>query len=119
MSPPAVKPPTTASGLLIIVLVAVVGGAVGLLVPLPLALSLRDWLGLPGVNATPTSRPLTATYWLPWLLSWLAANSVGLALVLWPRTRRLGRWFLLGSLLISTPVVWFYFGLEYTGFSPD
>ncbi|GAC67561.1 hypothetical protein GS4_08_01460 [Gordonia soli NBRC 108243] len=96
-----------------------VGAVVGLLAPLPLALLLRHVLDLPEVEATPISRPLTATYWLPWTLSWLTVNLPGVALLFSARTRHFGRWFLIASLLISTVVVWFYFVLEYKGFSPD
>ncbi|QTI69783.1 hypothetical protein [Gordonia polyisoprenivorans] len=92
-----------------------VGAVVGVLIPLPLALFLRHWLDLPEINATPGKKDLTVTYWLPWTLSWLAANLPGVALILWPRTRRAGRWFLAGSLVTSTPISWFYFGLEYYG----
>ncbi|GAA1480447.1 hypothetical protein GCM10009624_08870 [Gordonia sinesedis] len=80
---------------------------------------LRHWLGLPEIDATPRPKPLTATYWLPWTLSWLTANLPGLVLALWPSTRRMGLWYLVASVLISTPIVWFYFGFEYYGFSPD
>ena len=118
MSPHAVKSPTVASTLAIVFGVAV-AAVVGLLAPLPLALLWRHVLGLPEVEATPTPRPLTATYWLPWTLSWLTVNLPGAALLISARTRRFGHWYLIASLVISTVIVWFYFGLEYVGFSPD
>ncbi|MDL9947565.1 hypothetical protein QSJ19_18645 [Gordonia sp. ABSL11-1] len=118
MPPTTVKSPTIASGP-VAVLGAIVGGVVGLLAPLPLALFLRHWLGLPEIDPTPAPKALTATYWLPWTLSWIAANLPGVILILWPPTRRVGRWYLIASISISTLIVWFYFGFEYKGFSPD
>ncbi|WP_288338212.1 hypothetical protein [uncultured Gordonia sp.] len=98
---------------------AVLGVAVGLVLPLPLSIFLRHWLGFPPTDATPGPKALTATYWLPWVLSWLAANIAGVVLVLWPRARLVGLWYLIASVPISTLITLFYFGLDYYGFSPD
>ncbi len=92
---------------------------VGVSVPFPLALFVRHWLNLPDVNSSLGEKGLAVTYWLPWTSSWLAVNLVGVALILWPGTRRAGRWFLVASVVTSTPISWFYFGLEYHPLWPN
>lgn len=119
MSPSEVKPPPTTTGCLTDGLGLLVGAVVGVSVPFPLALFVRHWLNLPDVNSSLGEKGLAVTYWLPWTSSWLAVNLVGVALILWPGTRRAGRWFLVASVVTSTPISWFYFGLEYHPLWPN
>lgn len=75
--------------------IAVAAGVLLALVAMPpLAGTSRDWLGLPQPGAAPLdypmSRPIIATYWLPWLVAWVVLMLLTIVLAIPAPTRRFG-----------------------------
>lgn len=104
-------------------LVDAIAVAVGVLVAFvampPLARISRDWLGLPEPTAAPLdypqSRPLIATYWLPWLVAWVVLMIPAIALIIPVHTRRFGVGyaiaFAVAGGMVGLVASWFTWGL--------
>ena len=68
------------------------------------------------IIASPTR---TTGYWVPYLLAWLVVNFPGIAVAVSPRTRAGAIGYLTTAIVVSIGIAWFFFSMDYYGFSPD
>ncbi|BAD60600.1 hypothetical protein [Nocardia farcinica] len=89
----------------------------------PAVFVVRQWLDLPEIPATPShlrAHPVEVpdSYWITWLVAAVVLLAPGVALMLWPRMRRVAMGYTLTAGFVAGLLAALTIGFELGGFAP-